>query len=475
MSFSKTKSSHKSMGSGLAGGPFSSTPLEEYHPSQSPSLVKIPRGLAIWARLALLLFLGCAGFVVFIPWTQTISVQGRLSSYYPGQRPQEVHSPINGKVLDWRVNEGDLVMQGQVVLELNDINPKFMAPDLTQRLNESRVALKEQREAALKQAELLEQRLQELAPLAKATLSKAKAKISEAGNKIENTKQKIPPALGAQETARLNLERSLQLEAKGLVSRRELELANQKMTEVKAELNAARAALKESQDSRQALIHDYEKIQAEMTQALLDTQAKRASALGKGAKLSKELADLELKRSNALERNKARQVVAPFEGIVIRLSPQGPGEVVKEGDLLFTLVPKNPSPAVEMWVNSIDAPLLRPGNPVRLLFQGIPAIPLPAWPELMAGTYDGKIQVVDQAANTKGRFRLWVMPDTKRRPWPPQQQVRPGTNVRGWVLLNRVPLWYEIWRRFNLFPPDFNTKGVSLIETLLPKAGRPSK
>jgi len=53
--------------------------------------------------------------------------------------------------------------------------------------------------------------------------------------------------------------------------------------------------------------------------------------------------------------------------------------------------------------------------------------------------------------------------------------VRQGTKIMGWVILNRVPLWYEMWRRFNLFPPDYQEGPPSLLDTLLPKAGRGAK
>ncbi len=475
MKNSQPKSIHVMKESGLAGGPLSSEILAEDSPWQCRSLVKVPRRLWGWARMAFLFFVVFAAFLIFIPWTQTISVHGKLSSYFPGQRPQVIHSQIKGRILKWHVNEGVQVTQGQVVLDLGDINPKFMAPDLLKRLDQSRNALESQRRAALEQAELLEQRVEEMASLTEAAISKAEAKISEAANKIKNSEQRIPAAQGALEIAKLNLERSRKLEGKGLASRRELEIAIQKVTETEAEVKAAQAALRESQDARRVQIHDLEKVQAELTQTLLDTQGKRATALGKAAKASKELADVELKRSNAAQRSQARYVVAPFDGTVVRLSPLGMGEIVKEGDLLFTLAPINTSPAVEMWVGSIDAPLLRPGKKVRLLFQGVPAIPLPAWPEIMAGTFDGRIQVVDRTTTSDGKFRLWVVPETQRREWPPQEQVRPGTNVMGWVLLNRVPLWYEVWRRFNMFPPDYNAGEIRLKDILIPKAGRPKK
>jgi len=130
---------------------------------------------------------------------------------------------------------------------------------------------------------------------------------------------------------------------------------------------------------------------------------------------------------------------------------------------------------IEMTADGLDAPLLNVGRKVKILFYGIPAIPLPAWPELMAGTFDGRIQVVDQSASANGKFRFWVIPDSERRSWPPQDRVRQGTQVMGWVILNRVPLWYEIWRRFNLFPADYESGEPRLTDVLLPKAGRPVK
>lgn len=476
MNTSGTNSPISKEGLGLRHGPFSPKILVEGGKRQSPTLVRVSGRLAAWARVTILLFLLFAAMVIFVPWTQTITIHGQLSSYRPEDRPQKIHSQIQGRIQEWLVNEGVRVSKGQVVLKLGDINPSFMAPDLIRRLDESRMALEAQREAALEQARLLKDRMEEMTLLAEAALSKAEAKISEADNKIQNIEPLIPAARSAMETARLNLERSRKLEAKGLLSRRELELAILKMTETEAQLKAAEAALQEARNARRALVFDREKIQAELTQSLLDIQAKRANVLSGVSKISSDLADLELKRSNALQRKQAGEVVAPFDGFVARLAAVGPGEIVKQGDLLFTLVPKANSPAVEMWVEPIDAPLLRPGNRVRLLFQGMPAIPLPAWPEFMEGTYEGQIQVIEQSAGPKGEFRLWVVPAPDSRHWPPQWQVRPGTNVKGWVLLNRVPLWYEIWRRINLFPPDYKLENNKrFMDTILPKAGRARK
>ena len=37
--------------------------------------------------------------------------------------------------------------------------------------------------------------------------------------------------------------------------------------------------------------------------------------------------------------------------------------------------------------------------------------------------------------------------------WPGNRWLRQGVRANGWVLLQRVPLWYEVWRQLNGFPP----------------------
>ncbi len=470
-----TTKANGTMESEEVAGPLSLPFPSETKPLQSRTLVRIPRRLRVWSRLTLLMFILFAAIVSFVPWTQTITVQGQLSAYSPTERPQEIHAQINGSIRSWQVNEGMMVKKGELILELEDVNPQFLAQDLLQRLDQSRQALEERRQAALEGATILDEQLKEMSKLTQAATSSAGARVFEAEHKVQSAEQRVAAAKVAEETAALNLERSRLLEADGLLSRRELELATQSAIAADAEVKAAEAFLREGQQAQRALMHNREHIDAELVQRLLETRSQRASALGEAAKASKELADVELTRSNALQRRVASRVVAPLDGTVVRLNRIGPGEIVHPGDLLFTIVPGQASPAVEMWANSIDAPLLRPGRSVRLLFHGVPAIPLPAWPELMAGTYDGKIQVVDQSASANRKFRLWVVPETTRREWPPQHHVRQGTEVMGWVILNRVPLWYEIWRRVNLFPADYESGAISLTDVLLPKAGRPKK
>ena len=44
-------------------------------------------------------------------------------------------------------------------------------------------------------------------------------------------------------------------------------------------------------------------------------------------------------------------------------------------------------------------------------------------------------------------------------PWPDRRFVRFGSKARAWVLLETVPVGFEIWRQLNNFPPNFPAEG----------------
>jgi multidrug efflux pump subunit AcrA (membrane-fusion protein) len=437
--------------------------------------VQIPDRLRFSSRLAIKLVLLFLLIIAFVPWTQTITVTGQLSAYTPYERPQDVEAQITGRIKKWHILEGVRVKQGDIILELDDYDPNYMAPDLLALLEQRKRALEENRKAALGRADQLEKRIKEMQNLVKAAVPSAGAKVQEADNKVREALQKVEAAKIAVATAELNVDRHRQLAEQGLVSQRELEVAIQAAIATKAELNAAQANLKGAEQGMKALSFGRDQVSAEVLQRLLDAEAARDAAVAEAARAADQLADVALRQSNASQRRMASRILAPTDGTVVRMSQAGVGETVRPGEKLVRISPTSGDKAIEMMADGLDAPLLNVGRKVRILFYGIPAIPLPAWPELMAGTYGGIIKVIDQVDDGKGNFRFWVVPDPEERPWPPQEHVRQGTKAMGWVILNRVPLWYELWRRFNLFPPDYQERPPSLIDTLLPKAGRGAK
>jgi multidrug efflux pump subunit AcrA (membrane-fusion protein) len=442
---------------------------------QSWESVQIPERLKFSSRLAIKLVVLFLLIIAFLPWTQTITVTGQLSAYSPYERPQDIEAQITGRIQKWHVFEGVRVKKGDLIVELEDYDPNFMAPDLLSFLDQRKKALEQTRRAALARAEQLDKRIAEMQNLVKAAVPSAQARVVEAENKVREAYQKVESARIAMATAELNVNRHKQLAEQGLVSQRELELSIQGAIATQADFQGAQANVKAAEQGMKALSFGRDQVNAEVLQRLLDAEAARDSSVAEAAKATDQLAEVSLRLSNATQRRIASKILAPIDGTVVKMAEAGAGETVRQGDKIVRLSPNSLDKAIEMTADGIDAPLLNVGRKVKILFYGIPAIPLPAWPELMSGTYTGVIKVIDQVDDGKGNFRFWVVPDPEDRPWPEQSHVRQGTKAMGWVILNRVPLWYELWRRFNLFPPDYQERPPSLIDTLLPKAGRGAK
>jgi multidrug resistance efflux pump len=171
-----------------------------------------------------------------------------------------------------------------------------------------------------------------------------------------------------------------------------------------------------------------------------------------------------------LSRQERQLITAPRDGTILRVL-HGSGSVfVKEGDTVAIFVPDTLKPAVEIFIDGNDLPLVYPGRHVRLQFEGWPAVQFSGWPSIAVGTFGGVVKVVDPSATYKGKFRVIIVPE-EDEVWPNNTYLRQGTRVYGWVLLNRVQLGYELWRQFNGFPPALDAPP----ELLLKKAKKDKK
>lgn len=433
--------------------------------------VKLSGSMFTASRAILTILLVFLIILEFVPWTQTIQATGKVSAYTPYDRPQQIESRITGRVKAWHIFEGVQVKKGDLVGELEDYDPTYMAPEILPLFEQRRDALEKTRQAALARADQLNKRIGQMRKLVEAAVPSAEARVVEADNRVREAQQKVEAAKIDVDTAQLNVDRHRQLVRDGLVSQRELELTIQTEIGSKAALQAAQASLLAAEQSRSALNFGRDQITADVNQQLIDAMASRDAAVAEAAKATEQLADMSYKQQGVQQRIEAAKLYAPMDGTVVRMARVGINETVKQGDNLVTISPLASDPAIEMFAEGLDAPLLKPGRKVKILFFGVPAIPLPAWPGLMAGTRSGVIKVVDQIDDGKGNFRFWVVPDPDDpQPWPDQTQVRQGTNVLGWVIMNRVPLWYELWRRFNFFPPDYSEREPSIFEMFAPRS-----
>ena len=64
-----------------------------------------------------------------------------------------------------------------------------------------------------------------------------------------------------------------------------------------------------------------------------------------------------------------------------------------------------------------------------------------------------KVIAIDNFISDNGKYRILVAPDPEDHPWP--DALRVGAGTKNMVLLKDVPIWYELWRQINGFPPDY--------------------
>ncbi len=153
-----------------------------------------------------------------------------------------------------------------------------------------------------------------------------------------------------------------------------------------------------------------------------------------------------------LSRQSTQLVTAPRDGAIVKLQAGDKATLVKAGTTVATLAPSDVDLAAEIYVSGLDAPLIQPGRKLRLEFEGWPAVQFSGWPAVAVGTFGGVVASVDPSVSPNGRFRILVKEDPSD-PWPDERYLRLGSQVKGWVLLNTVPLGYELWRQLNRFPP----------------------
>lgn len=405
--------------------------------------VRSPAGMRRIAWIIGVSFGLLAVALAVLPWQQSARAAGRVVAFSPSERPQSIEAPVEGRIVKWYVREGSRVEAGDALLELADNDASIL-----ERLQEERRAVEARLEAAKARANAIESRKGSLEVSRGDALAAAESRHRMAIERIKGAEQSLQASSAAHRTAKLNYERQATLLDQGLASRRAYEQAELEEARTSAELERARTALTAAQQEAEAIARDRSKVGNDARAGIEDARAAQASATAEIAAAYAELARIDVR----LARQNAQFVNAPRKGTIRRvIAPEG-GEMLKVGDPVALLVPDTAERAVELWIDGNEAPLVREGRSVRLQFEGWPALQLSGWPNVAAGTFGGRVAVVDDADDGKGKFRVLVVPEAEE-PWP-EAFLRQGTRAHGWILLEVVPLGWEAWRIFNGFPPD---------------------
>lgn len=391
--------------------------------------------------------------VMLLPWTQNIRSRGYVTSLQPEKRPQSIQSMIAGRIEKWYVQEGDYVEKGDTILRISEIKDKYFDPRLIER-TEKQISAKE---ASVKS---YKEKAQALKSQIAALRDNRALKLQQAANKLKQARLKVVADSIDLEAARTNLsiasaqiDRQQKLYDQGLKSKTELEARKLKYQQAQAKVISLESKLLSSRNEVINAEVQINSVEAEYRDKLSKAASERFATLSSQFNSEAEVTKLENELSNYQIRSGFYFIVAPQNGYVTKAVRTGLGETVKEGEQIVTVMPAQNELAVEMYIRPINVPLVNVGQDIRIQFDGWPAIFFSGWPAVSTGTYSGEVVAIDRFAGANGMYRALVRPNPDEAPWP--EELRVGGGAQSFALLNNVPIYYEIWRQINGFPPDY--------------------
>jgi multidrug resistance efflux pump len=399
--------------------------------------------------------------VLFLPWTQNFRSNGLVTTLYQDQRPQQVNTVIGGQLIKWYVKEGDFVQAGDTLVQLAEVKPDYLDPALLERTAEQLEGKSQSVEFYKQKASTAALQVEALDKGIALKLEQLKNKLIQLELKVQADSAETVAAYNDLNIARVQYERLRVMFDSGLVSLTQVEQRNQLFQTALAKKISAENRLA---NTKQELLITKLEINAQV-QENREKKAKadgdRLQSLTAIANGQAEVAKLKNLYASYSIRNGMYFILAPQNGQVIKAKKAGLGEYVKEGEMIVEIVPEKIAYAVEMFVRPLDAPLINPGQKVRLLFDGFPAIVFSGWPNASYGTFGGIVTAVERNTNEEGKFRVLVKEDPNDKPWPSQLQI--GAGGQGIALLKDVPVWYELWRNINGFPADYYKPSLTTV------------
>lgn len=399
-----------------------------------------------------------AFLIMFLPWTQNIRARGQVTTLRPENREQNIHSLISGRIERWYVSEGQQVSKGDTIVHISEMKTEYLDPELMTRAGNQTDAKKASIETYLDKADALGRQIIALKRSKELKENQAKNYFEQAAYKLEADSIDYITAKLNQELADKQLERQRVLYEQGLKSLTELEQRRQKVQDAVNKTNSSKNKWLASKNNFLNAQIGLNTVAFEYQEKIAKAESDRLSALSNALQAEGDFNKLALQQSNYSGRSQFYYITAPQDGFVTRAITTGIGETVKEGASIFSFVPLTDDIAIKMYVNPLDLPLIVEGSKVQIQFDGWPALVFSGWPNMSFGTYSGRIVSFDKVVSANGKFRVLVAPLDDSNPWP--ELVRIGSGAYGIALLKTVPVWYELWRNLNGFPPDFYRQDV---------------
>lgn len=406
----------------------------------------------IFARL-LLIALGIFVLVMFVPWTQNIQSRGYITTLQPEQRPQTIPSVIAGRIEKWYVREGNFVKKGDTILRISEIKDAYFDPNLLANTEQQIKAKELTANSYMEKVKSLDNQIDALLQTKRLKEEQAENYIQQAKLKIQSDSIEFEAAKTNYDIAERQLKRMEQLYEQGLKSLTDLETKKLKLQETQAKLIGAENKLLGSKNQLLNARVERKSIERQYRDKLSKAESEKYASLSSMYDAEAIVTKMQNQYMNYSVRQGFYYITAPQDGYVTKAIRSGLGETVKEGEKLVSVMPSQYDLAVEMYVTPVDLPLVQKGQTVRFMFDGWPTVVFSGWPDMSFGTFGGRVVAIDNFISENGKYRILVAPDPGDKPWP--AELRVGSGATGMALLKNVPIWYELWRQLNGFPPDY--------------------
>ncbi len=420
-------------------------------------LVQTGRRIRLFGKFTFVVVVFSVVALIWVPWRQTARGVGFVAALDPQERPQPVRSPATG-VVSWvkqGLREGSYVKKNEPLIELQPFAVEGVS------LIDSQIAAVMEKQAAAERALVADRQARSFQIDSGINLADSLNKDYEAGEqKLEQARDEVRILTAELEDKRNQLRISQEVIEAGLIPQEELFSHQRVVTAYENKVQKAENAVLEATKALESKLDEIKSKKQDIDIKNQAAEIKVQETIQKINTIKKELIDLRTKRA---ELNRL-EVRAPRSGYIQNWYGIEGSDAIKKFDQLFVIVPDTTLLAVEMKVSGNDVPLVQEGDPVRLQFEGWPAVQFVGWPSVAVGTFGGKVNRVFPTDDGRGFFQVLVTPDKHfdgEKDWPDGRYLRQGVRANGWVLLRRVPLGYEIWRQLNGFPPIVSDKEPS--------------
>jgi multidrug efflux pump subunit AcrA (membrane-fusion protein) len=396
--------------------------------------------------------------ILFLPWTQNIRAKGTVTTLRQEQRPQQLNTIIPGRVIKWYVKEGDYVQAGDTILQLAEIKDDYLDPQLLSRTREQLSAKSLTVDYYKNKVGTSGTQINALGEALQLKMDQLRNKLQQLQLKVQSDSMESIAAANDFKIATQQFSRQKAMYDSGLVSLTQLEQRNQSYQNSLAKKVSAENKWQNARQDLTITRIEMNATQQDYMEKIAKAQGDQFQSLSQIATGQGDIAKLENQYSNYSIRNGLYFITAPQSGQITKARKAGIGEIVKESEMIVEVVPDQIQYAVELFVRPVDLPLVSNGQKVRFMFDGFPAIVFSGWPNTSYGTFGGKVVAIESSVSYNGKFRLLITEDPSDKPWP--RELKMGTGAQGMALLKDVPIWYELWRNINGFPPDYYKAGA---------------